>query len=39
LTEAGIANELLVTHGGHSNRVLHLAAIAKFCAAKLEPAK
>src|SRR5689334_9144113 len=27
LTEAGIANELLVTHGGHGNRVQHLAAI------------
>jgi len=39
LTEAGIANELMVTHGGHGNRVQHLAAIAKFCAAKLEPAK
>lgn len=39
LTEAGIANELMVTHGGHGNRPQHLAAIAKFCAAKLEPAK
>jgi predicted esterase len=39
LTEAGIANELVVTHGGHANRVKHLAAIARFCAAKLEPAK
>lgn len=39
LTEAGIANELLVTSGGHGNRPQHLAAIVKFCAAKLEPAK
>jgi S-formylglutathione hydrolase FrmB len=39
LTEAGIANELVVTHGGHGNRPQHLAAIARFCAAKLEPAK
>lgn len=39
LTEAGIANELLVTSGGHGNRPQHLAAIARFCAAKLEPAK
>lgn len=39
LTEAGIANELMVTHGGHGNRPQHLVAIAKFCAAKLEPAK
>jgi hypothetical protein len=39
LTDAGIANELLVTHGGHGNRVQHLVAIAKFCAAHLEPAK
>jgi S-formylglutathione hydrolase FrmB len=38
LTDAGIANELLVTHGGHGNRVQHLAAIARFCATKLEPA-
>ena len=39
LTDAGIANELMVTHGGHGNRVQHLAAIARFCAAQLEPAK
>jgi hypothetical protein len=39
LTEAGIANDLLVTSGGHGNRPQHLAAIVKFCAAKLEPAK
>jgi S-formylglutathione hydrolase FrmB len=39
LIEAGIAHELVVTHGGHGNRVMHLAAIARFCAAKLEPAK
>jgi S-formylglutathione hydrolase FrmB len=38
LTEAGIANDLLVTSGGHGNRPQHLAAILKFCAAKLEPA-
>lgn len=39
LTEAGIANELVVTPGGHGTRAEHLAAIARFCAAKLEPAK
>jgi S-formylglutathione hydrolase FrmB len=39
LTEAGITNELVVTHGGHGNRAKHLAAITRFCAAKLEPAK
>jgi enterochelin esterase-like enzyme len=39
LTEAGIAHELMVSHGGHGNRPQHLAAIAKFSAAKLEPAK
>jgi hypothetical protein len=39
LTDAGIANELMVTHGGHGNRVEHLKAIAKFCAAKLAPAE
>jgi hypothetical protein len=39
LTEAGIANEMMVTSGGHGNHHQHLAAIVKFCAAKLEPAK
>jgi enterochelin esterase-like enzyme len=39
LTEAGIANELVVVPGGHGGHVTRLAAIAKFCAAKLEPAK
>ena len=38
LTEAGIANELVVVPGGHSGHALRIAAIAKFCAAKLEPA-
>lgn len=39
LTDAGIANELVVTHGGHANQRMHLVAIAKFCAAQLEPAR
>jgi S-formylglutathione hydrolase FrmB len=39
LTDAGIANELVVTHGGHGNQRLRLTAIARFCAAKLEPAR
>jgi S-formylglutathione hydrolase FrmB len=39
LTEARIANELVVTPGGHATRAEHLAAIITFCAAKLEPAK
>jgi pimeloyl-ACP methyl ester carboxylesterase len=39
LTEAGIANELVVVPGGHGGHATRIAAIAKFCAAKLEPAK
>jgi len=39
LTEAGIANELVVVPGGHGGHALRIAAIARFCAAKLEPAK
>lgn len=39
LTAAGIAHELVVTPGGHGTRAEHLAAIAKFCMAQLEPAK
>jgi S-formylglutathione hydrolase FrmB len=39
LTAAGIANELVITPGGHGVHAEHMAAIAKFCAVKLEPAK
>jgi porphobilinogen deaminase len=40
LTDAGIANELVIVPGaGHGGHAARLAAIAKFCAAKLEPAK
>jgi pimeloyl-ACP methyl ester carboxylesterase len=39
LTEAGIANELVVVPGGHGGHAPRIAAIARFCAAKLEPAK
>lgn len=39
LTAAGIANELVIVPGGHGGHVTRLAAIATFCAAKLEPAK
>jgi S-formylglutathione hydrolase FrmB len=39
LTTAGIANELVITPGGHGAQAEHMAAIATFCAAKLEPAR
>jgi pimeloyl-ACP methyl ester carboxylesterase len=39
LTAAGIANELVITPGGHGVHAQHMAAIARFCAAKLAPAK
>lgn len=39
LTEAGIANELVVVPAGHGDHAPRIAAIARFCAAKLEPAK
>jgi S-formylglutathione hydrolase FrmB len=39
LTAAGIANELVVTPGGHGSTAEHMAAIVKFLAARLEPAE
>lgn len=38
LTAAGIGNELVISTGGHDSTAEHMAAIAKFFAAKLEPA-
>jgi S-formylglutathione hydrolase FrmB len=39
LTAAGIDNELVVSSGGHASTAEHMAAIAKFLEAKLEPAE
>ena len=39
LTDAGIANELVVVPGGHGGHAARIASIAKFCAAKLAPAQ
>ncbi|HZJ62959.1 MAG TPA: alpha/beta hydrolase-fold protein [Kofleriaceae bacterium] len=39
LTAAGIANQLVVTPGGHGTHVEHMAEILKFCATKLAPAQ
>jgi S-formylglutathione hydrolase FrmB len=39
LTAAGIGNEIVVSAGGHDGTAEHMAAIAKFLAARLEPAQ
>jgi hypothetical protein len=40
LTEHGIANQLVVTHGGHVTHVTEqLTAAFQFCASKLEAAR
>jgi enterochelin esterase-like enzyme len=39
LTAAGIAHELVISPGDHASTADHMAAIARFLAAKLEPAR
>ena len=39
LTATGIGNELVVSSGGHEGTAEHMAAIAQFLTAKLEPAE
>jgi hypothetical protein len=40
LTAVGIANELVVTHGGHATHLFdQVSAAVKFCVAKLDPAQ
>lgn len=39
LNAAGIAHELVITHGGHGNLTQRMSAVGRFCASKLAAAR